>query len=103
MRGTLIYWALQVAIWGWCIYFLVTRKEREARREIADGSKARRKTSTAQWVAMMVIVPVIAFLYACMRGFPPKDDQVTFIIIATCGMSGALYLRWRRQRREETE
>jgi len=96
MTAILIYWTLQIAIWIACVFIFIRRKE------IAERHKGRRD-STAQRILMLVLTPVFAFAYACMGGYPPKDDQVYFILVVTLVMYGALIARWIRQSRQATQ
>ena len=96
MIAILIYWTLQIAIWMACILIFVRRKK------IAAKNKGR-KDSTVQKVLMLTLTPVFAFAYVCMGGYPPKDDQVYFILAVTVVIYGALIARWARQYRQATQ
>ena len=77
MTAPLIYWTLQIAIWIGCIFLFVRRKE------IIEKHKGR-KDSKFQRVLMLFLTPVFAYGYACLGGYPPKDDQVYFVLLGVC-------------------
>ena len=93
MTAILIYWTLQIAVWIACVFIFLRRKE------IARNHKGR-KDPRLQRVFMLIFTPIFAFGYACLRGYPPKNDQVYFILVLTVVMYGALIARWIRQDRE---
>jgi hypothetical protein len=76
MSAMLLYWIFQIAIWIACIVIFIRRKE------IPEKHKGR-KDSTVRKVLMLVFIPMFAFAYACMGGYPPKDNQVYFIFVVT--------------------
>jgi hypothetical protein len=93
MTATVIYWTLQIAIWIACIFVFIRRKQNIEKH---NG----RKDSRLQRVFMVIFIPVFAFGYACLGGYPPKDDQVYFILVVTVLMYGVMFARWIRQNRK---
>ena len=96
MTATLIYWTLQITIWIVCIFLFIRRKEIIAKH-------TGRKDPKLQRVLMLVLTPLLAFGYACLGGYPPKDDQVYFVLVVSVIMLGSLIARWIRQDREATQ
>ena len=96
MTATLIYWTLQIAIWIACVFIFARRKE------IAAKHKGR-KDPKLQRVLMLILAPVFAFVYACLGGYPPKDDQVYFVLVVSVLIVGVSVARWIRQDREASQ
>lgn len=88
----LAYWVIQILIGIVCISVFVRRKKLTTRH--------RRKDGPIEKIFMILGTPVFAFGYACMGGYPPKDDQIYFILVVTLLIYGSLIFRWIRQNRE---
>ena len=93
MTATVIYWSVQLAIW-------IVGATLFARREAIAEKHYGRKDSPVERVLMLVLTPVLAYGYACLGGFPPKEDQLYFVLFVTVAMHGVLIARWVRQSRE---
>ncbi|MES2573231.1 MAG: hypothetical protein V4710_24630 [Verrucomicrobiota bacterium] len=95
MSGTTLYWIVQIAIWIVCIRIFVFAKQRPINR-----SNSRRE-GPIEKMAILVLIPVMAFGYACLGGYPPKDDQIYFIFGCSLLMYGVMIARWIRNNRED--
>lgn len=92
MMGLVLYIAIQIALLGFAIHIIVNREEIRARH-------AHKKDSQREKIAIVILVPVMAFAYSLLGGYPPKSDQLVFTTVVTVFMYGAAILRWIRQSR----
>ena len=96
MFGVTIYVIIQIAVLAFAVYIFVNR--RELRKQ-----NAHRTDPGWQKVTMLAIVPLLAFGYGCLDGFPPKKDRLLTMIVGTLVMYLALVFRWRRQGKASRE
>jgi hypothetical protein len=90
--GTIIYIIIQVSLLAFAIH--IVRNWREIRQR-----HAHKKDSRWEKVAILVLVPAMAFGYMSLRGFPPKNDQIVWAIVFAIFMYGVVIARWIRQSR----
>lgn len=95
MFASILYWTIQVVIWIVCIRIFVLAKRGQLNR-----SKSRRE-GPIEKLAILILIPAMGYGYACLGGYPPKDDQIYFILFFCVVMYGVMIARWIRNDRED--
>jgi hypothetical protein len=90
--GLVIYVIIQIVLAGFAVYILLNREAIRARQTL-------RKDKGWEKFAIVLLVPVLAFGYALLGGFPPKNDQLVFGVVVTVLLYVSAGLRWIRQSR----